>query len=76
MIRRTMTEIIEALNSDVRARKKLKGDITLELLAKELLIPARRLRVQKTRGTIPHEIVLDYCLRKRINPLKIFYSKA
>ena len=44
-------------------------------VAEELLLTPNNICLRRKRNSIPFEEVLDFCKRREINPLEMFYKK-
>lgn len=76
MKKRNLQHIVAALKVDMRVRYNFKNvsGITYTFMAEKLKIDAKNFTTARSRGSIPYELILEYCANEMINPLHIFYD--
>lgn len=81
-MKRDFKAILLHLAKYFKVRYGLKGEINdtffknhLGFIADKLDMKVSVLSVRRGRNSIPHEVILDYCLKEEIDPFNVFYDK-
>ena len=74
-MRRDFVGVLAALKKYIKVKKSL-NVVKNSVVGKELgLEKVGNVTMWESRNSIPYEVILDYCFKEDINPMKFFYDK-